>query len=291
MSDFSFMFSSIFSLNSWAAFLFAAFCSSLASTPSSASPALPCLLCTDSLPSVLGALNAADSTPCSGGRLEPASLLLSSAAAPLLLCGPWAAGWSMIVLWRYASEGPRAVGATSSIPWAVCMLCCFFIAFICLLRSARRFCPCSMRPRRAKIASSACDTRSMNFSTFSRSTSPPNVRYPPRSGSISLYFCMSSSMAPSRISSEGLCGRKSFPTKKHMNTKSSNSRSGSLSNGRLSTLNSSWRYSRSTATRSSWNGFCTTSGFSSSTASPLAFILKAGVSLGCCCGSTTSRRM
>lgn len=37
-------------------------------------------------------------------------------------------------------------------------------------------------------------------------------------GSSTLYTCISSSIAPSRISRVGMWGRKSFPTKKHMNT-------------------------------------------------------------------------
>ena len=37
-------------------------------------------------------------------------------------------------------------------------------------------------------------------------------------GSSLLYVCIISSIAPSRISSVGMCGRKSLPTKQHMNT-------------------------------------------------------------------------
>ena len=47
----------------------------------------------------------------------------------------------------------------------------------------------------------------------------------------------------SRISNVGMCGRKSLPTKKHMNIKSSTVRSKSISNGGLGILNSYSKYS------------------------------------------------
>ena len=85
-------------------------------------------------------------------------------------------------------------------------------------------------------------------STLVRSpfTSPLSVRYPSREGRIFLYKLISSSMAPSRISRVGLWGRKSLPTKKHMNTKSSTMRSRSYGKGSTSAspLYSISRYSR-----------------------------------------------
>lgn len=48
----------------------------------------------------------------------------------------------------------------------------------------------------------------------------------------------------SRISSVGICGRKSLPTKKHINMKSSTIRSKSITKGGLGILKSYSRYSR-----------------------------------------------
>ncbi|RNA43712.1 hypothetical protein BpHYR1_045976 [Brachionus plicatilis] len=53
-------------------------------------------------------------------------------------------------------------------------------------------------------------------------------------------------MAPSRISNEGKWGKKSLPTKKHMNTQSSMARSMSNSNGSSLKSSSLVKYSRST---------------------------------------------
>ena len=62
-------------------------------------------------------------------------------------------------------------------------------------------------------------------------------------------------MAPSRISNVGECGKKSFPTKKHMKIKSSNIRSGSSLNGVGATGRmSNAKYSRKTLTLSNWYG-------------------------------------
>ena len=48
----------------------------------------------------------------------------------------------------------------------------------------------------------------------------------------------------SRISNVGMCGRKSLPTKKHMNTKSSITRSKFMSKGASCILRSFSKYSR-----------------------------------------------
>lgn len=53
-------------------------------------------------------------------------------------------------------------------------------------------------------------------------------------------------MRTSLISSVGICGRKSFPTKKHRNTKSSTILSKFIGNGGLGMSNSYCKYSRST---------------------------------------------
>ena len=55
-----------------------------------------------------------------------------------------------------------------------------------------------------------------------------------------------SHLRTSLISNVGICGRKSLPTKKHINTKSSTIRSKLISNGGLRISKSYCRYSRNT---------------------------------------------
>ena len=106
-------------------------------------------------------------------------------------------------------------------PFCCCCCCCC---------CRRLFCRRSSRIRFWKIASSCWPTSTMNRCTLSRSTFGPSTRYP-SDGSIRLYVVISRSIAPSRISNVGMCGKKSFPTKKQMKTKSSNRRSLSNANG------------------------------------------------------------
>ena len=56
----------------------------------------------------------------------------------------------------------------------------------------------------------------------------------------------------SRISKVGICGRKSFPTKKHMKTKSSTIRSKFISNGESDIAKSFSKYSRKTQMFRNW---------------------------------------
>lgn len=62
------------------------------------------------------------------------------------------------------------------------------------------------------------------------------------------------SIAPSRISSEGKCGRKSFPTKKMRKTQSSIARSRLKGKVWIGAESSTARYSRSVATSRKMNG-------------------------------------
>ena len=80
------------------------------------------------------------------------------------------------------------------------------------------------------------------------------------------------SIAPSRISSDGRCGRKSFPTKKMRKTQSSIARSRSNGNECTGDESSTARYSRRIATSRKMNGLSAV-GFWTASASP-------GISLG-----------
>eukprot|EP00982_Pelagococcus_subviridis_P013038 31210-Pelagococcus_subviridis.AAC.7 len=131
-----------------------------------------------------------------------------------------------------------------------------------LSRSRRDFCLASVLARFWKIASSCTPTAATNFSTLPKSGLPSQHRYPPKCARFCRYIVMMRSIAPSRISSVGECGKKSFPTKKHMKMKSSNRRSTSNLNGSSTAppcdeigLKSSARYSLKTATDRSWYGF------------------------------------
>ena len=64
-----------------------------------------------------------------------------------------------------------------------------------------------------------------------------------------LYRRTNRSIAPSRISKLGKWGRKSLPTKKHINTQSSTARSKSYVKGKFGIANSRVKYSRRTFKR------------------------------------------
>ena len=74
-------------------------------------------------------------------------------------------------------------------------------------------------------------------------------------GSSRFQMPSSVSMAPSRISKLGRCGKKSLPTKKIRKTQSSIARSRSNGNGVSGTSSSISRYSRSVGTSRKMNGF------------------------------------
>ena len=81
------------------------------------------------------------------------------------------------------------------------------------------------------------------------------VRYPPILGNSCFHIFNRVSIAPSRISRDGRCGRKSLPTKKMRSTQSSIACSRLKGKGVCGTLSSTSRYSRRIAISRNMNGF------------------------------------
>jgi len=111
--------------------------------------------------------------------------------------------------------------------------------------------------RLRKISSSRMASCSRMIWARSRRTLPCSVRYPPMRSRLLFQIVMSVSMAPSRISSDGRCGRKSFPTKKMRKTQSSRARSSEKGNEWVGADSSTARYSRRMPTSRKMNGLGT----------------------------------
>ena len=100
-------------------------------------------------------------------------------------------------------------------------------------------------------------TLPMSFNIKSRRLksirAPGPVKKSPSAGNCCLYIARIASIAPSLICKDGECGKKSLPTKKQRNTKSSSKRSKSKANGNYMSLNSKYRYSLTTFSLINWN--------------------------------------